>query len=49
MKAFLDPTEKLEAIELMANRAHEINNYSFVYIAGLECITANADKTDHTF
>lgn len=48
-ESFLDPTEKLEAIEMMAKRAHEINNYSFVYIAGLECITANADKTEHTF
>jgi len=48
-ESFLDPTEKLEAIEQMAKRAHDINNYSFVYIAGLECITANADKTEHSF
>jgi len=48
-ESFLDPKEKLEAIEEMAKRAHEINNYSFVYIAGLECITANADKTEHSF
>jgi hypothetical protein len=48
-ESFLDPTEKLEAIRLLAERAHKINNYAFVYIAGLECITANADKTEHTF
>lgn len=48
-ESFLDPKEKLEAIEELAKRAHEINNYSFVYIAGLECITANADKTEHSF
>lgn len=48
-ESFLDPKEKLEAIEQMAKRAHEIDNYSFVYIAGLECITANADKTEHSF
>ncbi len=48
-ESFLDPKEKLDAIELMAKKAHEINNYSFVYIAGLECITANADKSEHTF
>lgn len=48
-ESFLNPKEKLEALRLMAKRAHEINNYSFVYIAGLECITANADKTEHTF
>ena len=48
-ESFLNPKEKLEAIELMAKRVHEINNYAFVYIAGLECITANADKQEHTF
>jgi hypothetical protein len=48
-ESFLDPKEKLEAIELMAKHAHEINNYSFLYIAGLECITANADKVKNTF
>src|SRR6188474_1989371 len=47
--SFLDPKEKLEAIRLLAKRAHAIKNYAFVYIAGLECITANADKTQHTF
>ncbi len=48
-ESFLDPTEKLEAIALMAKRAHEINNHAFLYVAGLECITANADKTEHSF
>lgn len=48
-ESFLDPTEKLKAIEAVAKRAHEVGNYAFVYIAGLECITANADQTDHTF
>ncbi|MFZ1289894.1 MAG: hypothetical protein WAR79_07380 [Melioribacteraceae bacterium] len=48
-ESFLDPKEKLDAIQQMAKRAHEINNFSFVYIAGLECITANADKTEHSF
>ena len=48
-ESFLDPSEKLEAIRLMATRAHEINNYAFVYVAGLECITAHADSSEHTF
>jgi len=48
-ESFLDPREKLEAIEQMAKRAHEIDNFSFVYIAGLECITANADQQEHSF
>jgi len=47
--SFLDPEEKLDDIRLLAARAHAINNHAFVYIAGLECITANADKTEHTF
>jgi hypothetical protein len=48
-ESFLDPTEKLAAIKAMADKADSIGNYAFVYIAGLECITANADKTEHTF
>jgi hypothetical protein len=47
-ESFLDPTEKLKAIHAVAVRAHEIKNKAFVYIAGTECITANADKTPHT-
>jgi hypothetical protein len=46
--SFLDPTEKLKAIREVAERAHRLGNYAFVYIAGTECITANADKTPHT-
>ena len=48
-ESFLDPTEKLAAIKAIADAAHAINNYAYVYIAGLECITANADKTPHSF
>ncbi len=47
--SFLDPTEKLEAIKAMADAAHEAGNYAFVYIAGTECITSNADEREHTF
>jgi hypothetical protein len=47
-ESFLDPTEKLKAIHAVALRAHEAKNKAFVYIAGTECITANADKTPHT-
>jgi Glycosyl hydrolase-like 10 len=48
-ESYLDPAEKLAAIKAMADAAHAINNYAYVYIAGLECITANADKSEHTF
>lgn len=48
-ESFLDPAAKLAAIHQAAQAAHAIGNKSFVYIAGLECITANADKTKHTF
>jgi hypothetical protein len=47
-ESFLDPTEKLKAIRAVAVRAHEAKNKAFVYIAGTECITANADRTPHT-
>jgi hypothetical protein len=47
-ESFLDPTEKLEAIRTLARKAHDAGNYAFVYIAGTECITANADKAAHT-
>src|ERR1700674_1008819 len=47
-ESFLDPTEKLKAIRAVAVRAHAAKNKAFVYIAGTECITANADKTPHT-
>ena len=48
-ESFLNPNEKLEAIKQVAKEAHEAGNYAFVYIAGLECITDNADKKEHTF
>lgn len=47
-ESFLDPREKLEAIRAVAEKAHAVGNYAYVYVAGTECITANADKTPHT-
>jgi hypothetical protein len=47
--SFLDPTDKLEAIRLVSQKAHETANYTFVYIAGLECITDQADQKKHSF
>jgi Glycosyl hydrolase-like 10 len=47
-ESFLDPTAKLQAIHAVAEKAHAAGNYAFVYIAGTECITANAAKTQHT-
>src|SRR5262249_36469631 len=48
-ESFLDPSEKLKAIRAVAEKAHAVDNKAFVYIAGLECITANAEKQAHTF
>jgi hypothetical protein len=47
-ESFLDPTEKLKAIKSVAERAHAIGNYAFVYVAGFECITGNAAKVKHS-
>ena len=47
-ESFLHPEEKLAAIRAVAEQAHRAGNHAFVYIAGTECITANADKTPHT-
>src|SRR5436853_2704579 len=47
-ESFLDPTEKLKAIQSVAEEAHAAGNHAFVYIAGTECITANADRSPHT-
>jgi hypothetical protein len=47
-ESFLDPTEKLKAIHAVAEAAHQAGNKAFVYIAGTECITANADKAGHS-
>jgi hypothetical protein len=47
-ESFVNPEAKLKAIHEVAEKAHAAGNYAFVYIAGTECITANADKTPHT-
>ncbi len=47
-ESFLDPTQKLKDIRALAEKAHQAGNKAFVYIAGTECITANADKAVHT-
>jgi len=47
-ESFLDPKAKLEAIRAVAEKAHTVGNYAFVYIAGTECITAHGDKAAHT-
>src|SRR5271169_5478329 len=47
-ESFLSPEEKLKAIRAVAEKAHAAGNRAFVYIAGTECITANADKSAHT-
>jgi len=47
-ESFLDPKAKLEAIHTVAEKAHAVGNYAYVYVAGTECITASADSTPHT-
>src|SRR5690242_2932900 len=47
-ESFVDPRAKLAAIRDLAQRAHAAHNHAFVYIAGLECITAQANETPHT-
>lgn len=47
-ESFVHPEEKLKAIREVAEKAHAAGNHAFVYIAGTECITADADKTPHT-
>jgi hypothetical protein len=47
-ESFLDPTAKLKAIHAVAEAAHKVGNRAFVYIAGTECITANADTAPHS-
>jgi hypothetical protein len=47
-ESFRDPTNKLKAIRSVAEAAHKANNHAFVYIAGTECITANADRAAHS-
>ena len=47
-ESFLHPEEKLKAIRDVAEAAHKVGNYAFVYIAGTECITAHGDQVAHT-
>jgi hypothetical protein len=47
--SFLNPEEKLQAIREVTEKAHKLNNKTFVYIAGLECITSNSDEKENTF
>ena len=47
-ESFLHPEEKLKAIHEVAEAAHQVGNYAFVYIAGTECITAHGDQVPHT-
>jgi hypothetical protein len=47
-ESYVNPDEKLKAIHDLAEKAHAAGNRAFVYIAGSECITANADQTPHT-
>ena len=47
-ESFLNPEAKLKAIRDVAEAAHKVGNYAFVYIAGTECITAHGDKVPHT-
>jgi hypothetical protein len=47
-ESFLDPAAKLRVLRTVAEQVHRVNNKVYVYIAGTECITANADKSAHT-
>ncbi len=47
-ESFLDPRAKLEAIRQVSEAAHRAGNKAYVYIAGTECITANAAKSAHS-
>ena len=47
--SFLHPEKKLTVLKKLAQKVHAIHNYAFVYIAGLECITPNAEQRQHTF
>lgn len=48
-ESFINPEEKLKAIREITEKAHSVNNKTFVYIAGLECITSDAENKEHTF
>lgn len=42
-ETLLDPTTKLHAIQNVAKSAHQAGNRAYVYVAGLECISAAGD------
>jgi len=46
-ETLLNPTTKLHAIQNVAKSAHQAGNRAYVYIAGLECISA-AGEGEHT-
>lgn len=48
-ESFIDPKEKLLAIQALADKAHEAGNFAYVYTEGLETITSHADQKEHTF
>ena len=41
---FLDPEKSLSSIRAFAEAAHKIGNKAFVYMAGPECTTPNAER-----
>src|SRR5438270_10716248 len=45
---FLDPRKNLSSIHAHAEAAHTVGNKAFIYMAGTDCITPNADKAAHT-
>lgn len=47
--SFLNPEAKLQAIKAMADSAHAVKNYAFVYTAGLECITDSMMPQSRSF
>lgn len=46
--SFLDPTAKIFELKEAVAAAHRAHQPVFSYVAGTECITANADKTAHS-
>jgi hypothetical protein len=47
-ESFLNPEAKLKDIRDVTELAHKAGNKTFVYIAGTECITANANRAAHS-
>jgi len=47
--SFINPEEKLETLKIFSETAQDAGHRAFVYIAGLECITSNADEQEHSF